>query len=440
MRKNTFFLGLLLSITAQVCLHPLLFSEGRAKTASQELWFNRAWAEKAFAGVQTKMAPNNRLVLVHEDTPSGTKKNLSSAGGKIRLGEKTYAHGIGVTSRSVLQVKLTKPAVRFRADIGLDRIVDHTNTSVRFGVNVGGKHVFLSEFMKPSGAVRSIDVPLDGALAFDLIVEAGPDSQDSGQADWADASVLLQDGSQLRLDELADQWELGADLPFSFLLDGHPSSEFLSEWKRDVQLEQLDQTRLRRTVTLQDPKTGIELRAVATIYTDTPGVDWTLYFSNHGSQDTPIIEKLNALDVTLNPGVGTTPRFYRLRGSNAAVDDWQPFEDSVEPGQRIEFAPTNGRSSETACPFFNLQYGGGGVITAIGWSGQWSASAERNKDGKIRIQAGMQNLHLRLHPGESIRSPRILQLYWFGDDSFRALNLFRSTMLSHIGYSDEGGQ
>ena len=35
-------------------------------------------------------------------------------------------------------------------------------------------------------------------------------------------------------------------------------------------------------------------------------------------------------------------------------------------------------------------------------------------------------------PGESIRSPRILQLYWFGKDRFRGYNLFRSTMFSHI--------
>jgi alpha-galactosidase len=216
------------------------------------------------------------------------------------------------------------------------------------------------------------------------------------------------------------------------MLDGQPSHEFLSQWKRDVQVKQVDASRRQRTVTLQDPKTGLEVRAVATIYTDTPGVDWTLYLSNHGAKDTPIIEKLEALDVTLNPGVGTTPVLHRLRGSDNGVDDWQPYEDSIEPGQRIEFAPTDGKSSKHACPFFTLQYGGGGVITAIGWSGQWSATTERQKDGKLRLQAGMQNLHLRLHPGESIRSPRILQLYWFGKDPFRAYNLFRSTMLSHI--------
>jgi alpha-galactosidase len=44
----------------------------------------------------------------------------------------------------------------------------------------------------------------------------------------------------------------------------------------------------------------------------------------------------------------------------------------------------------------------------------------------------MQNLHLKLLPGETIRSPRIMQLYWFGNDEIRAYNLFRQTMFAHI--------
>ena len=44
----------------------------------------------------------------------------------------------------------------------------------------------------------------------------------------------------------------------------------------------------------------------------------------------------------------------------------------------------------------------------------------------------MEHLRLSLRPGESIRSPRILQLYWSGGDQYRAYNLFRQTMLAHV--------
>ena len=99
-------------------------------------------------------------------------------------------------------------------------------------------------------------------------------------------------------------------------------------------------------------------------------------------------------------------------------------------GQRIEFAATNGRSSNVS-PWFNAEWDRGGVVTAIGWSGQWSAAVRFNGD-RVHTQVGMQDLHAVLHPGESLRSPRILQLRWENGDADRGCNLFRHTMFAHI--------
>ena len=45
------------------------------------------------------------------------------------------------------------------------------------------------------------------------------------------------------------------------------------------------------------------------------------------------------------------------------------------PGQEKRFAPYAGRSSDEILPFFNLERPDGtGVITVIGWSGQWETS------------------------------------------------------------------
>ena len=430
MRRSTLFLGTVLSITVLAVLPPSLFSQ--EAPASRETSFNRSWAERAFADTPTAAAPANRIVIIHESAPGDTKKDLSSGGSRMQLGEKPYTSGLGVSPQSVIRVELAKPASRFTADIGVDRPYASANSSVRFSVEVGGKKVFASDFMTSSAGPRTIDVPLEGARTFDLVVEGAHENKGFAPADWADAKVLLQDGERLGIDDLADQWDVESDLPFSFMLAGQSSREFLGQWKRDVHVKQLDNNRVERTVSLQDPKSGLEVRAVAIIYTDTPGVDWTLYLSNHGTADTAVIEKLNAMDVTVDPGVGTTPLLQRLQGSDALANDWQPYDDALKPGQKIEFGPTRGRSSEGACPFFNLRYGGGGVITAVGWSGDWSAATEWQKDGKLHLQAGLRNLHLKLHPGESIRSPRIMQLYWFGADQFHGYNLFRDTMFSHI--------
>lgn len=224
----------------------------------------------------------------------------------------------------------------------------------------------------------------------------------------------------------------GAALPFSFVYGGRHSSSLVGDWECQVQDEAIDATQLRRTLTLTDPQTGLEVRAVATIYTDTPGVDWTLYFRNNGRQDTPILEQVLALDVTIRPAIEGTPVLHRLRGSACAVDDWLPVDDPLPPESKIAFAPRDGRSSKGACPFFDVQWGDGGVITAIGWSGQWQALVEHRQDRGLRIQAGMQEMHLTLRPGETLRSPRILQLYWAGMEHVQAYNLFRRTMLNHV--------
>src|SRR2546428_7620487 len=52
---------------------------------------------------------------------------------------------------------------------------------------------------------------------------------------------------------------------------------------------------------------------------------------------------------------------------------------------------------------------------AIGWTGQWSASFLGGK-GSLHVQAGMELTHLTLLPGERIRMPRILLLFWKGSD------------------------
>jgi alpha-galactosidase len=89
-----------------------------------------------------------------------------------------------------------------------------------------------------------------------------------------------------------------------------------------------------------------------------------------------------------------------------------------------------GRSSNRTLPFFNLQCGEEGFFTAIGWTGQWSAALDREAGGATRLAAGMELTHLRLRPGEAIRTPRIMLLRWSGD-RIDAHNAFRRLLLAH---------
>ncbi len=389
---------------------------------------NLAWAERAFAE-HAAQAPASHIAVLHEDSPGDTKLRKGTAGGPMRLGEKTYEHGIGVNAHSVIHVTLPQPGRAFRANIGLDRNVDKSVASVRFHVEAAGRSLFETDVVRPGSAPRAVDVPLEGAQEFDLTVDNGGDSRSFDQADWADARAVLADGSEIYLDNLGRGEDIEAKWPFSFVYGGRSSDVLLSAWDRRVEVEAIEGGQ-RRSLFLTDPATKLEVHAVATAFTDSPGVDWTIHFTNKGDADTPVLEQVRALDASFLCDPGSTATFHSLR-STGGVDDWLPFSEPLAPGQRRAFAPNAGRSSAGACPFFNVQWNGGGALVGIGWTGQWAAAVE-NRDGTVALQAGTQNLHIALHPGESIRMPRILLLRWSGDDPARASNLWRATMLRHI--------
>ena len=429
MRANTLTVCAALAAVSAGTLLPV---GGVAAGADAESLLNRHWAEQAFAEKSVAVKPANRLVILHEDVPGDTKLGRCAAvnGPPMRLGDQVYQHGVGVNSLSVIRVILEKPAQNFTSVIGVDRNMDNSPASVRFHVSVDGKDVLATDVIRARAAPQTIHVPLNGAKSFDLTVDVGGDDRNSDQADWADAKVVLQDGSELWLDDIGRQATPVGGLPFSFVYGGKHSSEFIHDWKREIRDEPVSETTIRRTLVLTDPNSGLEAQAVCTMYLDTVGIDWTIHFTNQGSHDTPVIEQVRAVDATVDVGLGANVVLHRLNGAPCATDDWMPFDQAVPPGKKVEFAATNGRSSNVA-PWFNIDWGGGGVITAIGWSGQWTASVELQA-GRLRTQAGMQNLHTILHPGESIRSPRIMQLYWQGRDPYRAYNLFRRTMLAHV--------
>jgi len=227
-----------------------------------------------------------------------------------------------------------------------------------------------------------------------------------------------------------------AGLPFSFVYDGKPSAKAISSWKSHLAARQLDNGRLERTITLADPKTGLTLRCVATVYRHFPAVEWVLHFRNAGAADTPILENVQAIHADL--GTAVDPRPYTLHyaeGSHERITDFQPLERAIAPGGSAKLSSFGGRPSDGVLPLFNLAEpgggGGGGMMIGIGWTGQWAASFARAQGGCVNVQAGMERTHLRLQPGEEIRTPAVLLLFWAGPDRMRGQNLLRRLLLGH---------
>jgi alpha-galactosidase len=223
-------------------------------------------------------------------------------------------------------------------------------------------------------------------------------------------------------------WLPVATPPFSFVYDGKTSQSLLPSWKRTTEFRGQDRTQY--VTTWLDAKTGLKITAAATAFHDFPAVEWVLRFENTGTRDTPILENVQALDIVLKTQAQQAVVLDQIRGDDCSPQSFLPMERPVKAGESVAMAPVGGRPSDSTFPFFNLDCGGEGLFTAIGWTGQWAAKINRAKDGSVRLQAGMELTHLRLRPGEAIRTPRIMLMYWSGD-RIDAHNRFRRLLMAH---------
>jgi len=231
---------------------------------------------------------------------------------------------------------------------------------------------------------------------------------------------------------LAAHFAPGAVPPFSFKYGGKSSSQFLNDWQFRQETKRLDNTKTEHLFTYTDPHTGLQVCCKCEVFLDFPAVEWVVTFKNGGTDDTPIIEDVQALDTSLSRKKGGEFILHRAEGSSAARMDFAPIDNPIPPRSRIRLAPIGGRSSNTtAFPFFNIEAPGEGVMVGIGWSGQWAAELLRDGGTALTVRAGMELTHLLLHPDEQIRTPCILLLFWQGDDRLRVHNMLRRFILVH---------
>lgn len=221
-------------------------------------------------------------------------------------------------------------------------------------------------------------------------------------------------------------------VPFSFIYNGKESASFLSAWQFSADTAAGANGQLHR-YTYVDPVTQLKVTAEVRLYPEFPGVvDWVLRFRNQGSSDTAIIENILPLNLAL-PSSPADNVVHHDRGSAAEPDDFNPLDERLTPGGDLHLESLSGDPSNVfTLPFFNLQTGDRGLIGAIGWTGNWKADFATAMDGKtIRMSAGMTKTHLLLHPGEEIRTPRIVLMSWTGGDWLKAQNGWRRLLFAH---------
>jgi alpha-galactosidase len=268
---------------------------------------------------------------------------------------------------------------------------------------------------------------------------------------WAESALIGKEVSRLLKNQEIDEKSalLSTDMPLKFSYDGKLSSILLTNWKRtDKKVTDSEEKELQ-IITYADPDTGLVITISITVFKKYPAVEWIARFENQGKEDTPIIEDLSSLNLQLKVPAGRDVILHHTQGSQANVFadtttltgfDYQPYDDIVTPNYNKIFEPTNGQSSNKVLPFYNLEWDGGGLIWAIGWTGWWKQAVVNNEKNEISIIAGQKTVHLKLHPGESIRTPRMLLLFWQGNDRINGHNQFRKLMVDYYLPREPNGE
>ncbi len=218
-----------------------------------------------------------------------------------------------------------------------------------------------------------------------------------------------------------------AHVPISFVLGGKAINGIPEDWQPTCTRRRIDANIIETVIEATDPVTGLSVRVECAAYMDHPVVEWVAWLTNKGTAPTPLIQDILAMDGTVQ---GASPVLCHGNGDFCGAEGYTPQETSLPAGDAIGFAPNGGRACDGAFPYYRLTFKDWGLSMAVGWPTQWAARFKGVAEG-VHIQAGQERTHLRLMPGESIRTPRMTVLFWSGDAS-RAVNLWRRWYLAHI--------
>ncbi|MBO5250711.1 MAG: alpha-galactosidase [Bacteroidaceae bacterium] len=205
--------------------------------------------------------------------------------------------------------------------------------------------------------------------------------------------------------------------PLSFKYNDESSASILQTAQYSIEESVDNQGWNVRTSRFQTQE-GIDYTIVGKIAPDMPVVEWTCYIENVGQDTTEVISDILAADISLElkSDKNQDYHFRYSLGSHDGFDDFALCDSLVssEKGQ-IYFDGGSGWATSKYLPFFNVYRNPDeGVIVGVGWAGQWMASFT-TKGERLHLASGLEKTHLKLYPGEKIRTPLMMLTFWNGD-------------------------
>ena len=144
-------------------------------------------------------------------------------------------------------------------------------------------------------------------------------------------------------------------------------------------------------------------------------VEYRVKFRNDSTAELPILEDVNALDISFRGQAIGDSSIVSCGGGGADSGfpprDYALARNSLRSMNRLTLSSVGGYPSSSSMPFFFVENetAGGGIYVAIGWTGNWKATIEADSsDHSLRIRGGMPEIHIKLRPGEEISGPTVL--------------------------------
>ncbi len=174
-----------------------------------------------------------------------------------------------------------------------------------------------------------------------------------------------------------------------------------------------DKTTVQRTFRVPG-ELLLTLKAVH--YADYGASEWTVWFENTGTSDSPVLEDVFS-ELSFEGGY---PTLKGILGDHVCA--YRPYSLNLADHPAV-FESNSGRATHVNFPYFDLEAGDGGVLLAVGWAGTWKAEFSA-KDGKTTVRLrSVNNLRTRLRPGEKIRTALFVTIPYTVRDEQYATNL-----------------
>lgn len=210
-----------------------------------------------------------------------------------------------------------------------------------------------------------------------------------------------------------------ADFPFSFVYDGQKVSGFSNEQFTLIDRKTVQEEKKETTDFVFSFAGQLEVTLKTAFYPAYGVSEWTVWFENISDSDSKVIEKMeSSLEFA-----GEKPLLRGILGDHENF--YHPYAIELEE-MPATFYTDSGRATHIHFPYFNLEYGDGGVMLAIGWAGTWKADFVY-EDGVTRYcAANIYDLASYLKPGEQIRTALFVRAPYQVRNEHYATNFWRS--------------